>query len=70
MQMIVDAVMSGLGIAFTLDDQVRSQLTDGSLVRVMEDWRPPFAGFHLYYPSCRHLSPAMSLLIEVLRYRG
>jgi len=70
MPMIIDAAVSGLGIAFTIDDQVQSQLKDGSLVRVMKDWCSPFAGYHLYYPSRRQRSPAMALLIEALRYRG
>jgi DNA-binding transcriptional LysR family regulator len=69
MPMIIDAAVSGLGIAFTIDDQVKSQLGDGSLVRVMKDWCPPFAGYHLYYPSRRQQSRAMALLIEALRYR-
>ena len=69
MPMIIDAAVSGLGIAFALDDQVKSELADGSLVRVMKDWCPPFAGYHLYYPSRRQQSRAMALMIEALRYR-
>lgn len=69
MPMIIDAAVSGLGIAFTIDDQVKSHLAEGSLVRVMKDWCPPFAGYHLYYPSRRQQSRAMALLIEALRYR-
>jgi DNA-binding transcriptional LysR family regulator len=69
MPMIIDAAVSGLGIAFTIDDQVKSHLADRSLVRVMKDWCPPFAGYHLYYPSRRQQSRAMALLIEALRYR-
>jgi DNA-binding transcriptional LysR family regulator len=69
MPMIIDAAVSGLGIAFTIDDQVKSELAEGSLVRVMKDWCPPFAGYHLYYPSRRQQSRAMALMIEALRYR-
>ncbi|MRS97932.1 hypothetical protein GJQ57_04595 [Ralstonia pickettii] len=28
------------------------------------------AGYHLYYPSRRQPSPAFSLVVEALRYRG
>ena len=42
----------------------------GRLIRVLEDWCPPFPGYHLYYPSRRHFSPALSVLVDVLRYRG
>jgi DNA-binding transcriptional LysR family regulator len=37
---------------------------------VLADWCPPFAGYHLYYPSRRHLLPAFALLVDALRYRG
>ncbi|MCI2079309.1 MAG: hypothetical protein LKJ71_11110, partial [Acetobacter peroxydans] len=39
------------------------------LVRVLEDWCPPFAGYHLYYTSRREPSAAFSLFVEALRYR-
>ncbi|BBF82675.1 transcriptional regulator, LysR family (plasmid) [Asticcacaulis excentricus] len=45
-------------------------LQDGRLMRVLEDWCPPFAGYHLYYPSRRQMSPAFSLLVEKLKFRG
>ncbi|CAE1136349.1 MULTISPECIES: LysR family transcriptional regulator [Xanthomonas] len=65
---IVDAAVSGLGIAYLLDDQVRPQLEDGTLVRLLKDWCPPFPGHHLYYSSQRQLSPGMKLLIDALRH--
>ena len=39
-------------------------------VRVLEDWCPPFSGYHLYYPSRRQATPAFALLVDALRYRG
>jgi DNA-binding transcriptional LysR family regulator len=36
---------------------------------VLEDWCPPFAGYHLYYPSRRQPSAAFALLVDALRYR-
>jgi DNA-binding transcriptional LysR family regulator len=38
-----------------------------ALVRVLDDWCPPFAGYFLYYPSRRQQTAAMSALIETLR---
>ena len=35
---------------------------------VLEDWCPVLPGYHLYYPSRRHLSRAMAVLIDALRY--
>lgn len=68
--MIVRAAEAGLGIGFVMADQVREHLADGRLVRVLEDWCPPFAGYHLYYPSRRQPSAAFALLVDALRYRG
>lgn len=65
-----NAALDGSGIAFLPDDHVQSEIGDGRLVRVLEDWTPPFPGYHLYYPSRRHQSPAFALLVEALRYRG
>lgn len=42
----------------------------GRLTRMLESWCPPFPGYHLYYPSRRHQSPAFTLLVEALRYRS
>lgn len=64
------AALKGAGIAHLPDDFVRDRLDSGELVRVLEDWCPPFAGYHLYYPSRRQLSPAMGVIVEALRYRG
>jgi DNA-binding transcriptional LysR family regulator len=68
--LVLDAATAGLGLACVLDDQVQAQLADGRLVRVLEDWCPPFAGYHLYYPSRRQPAPAFTLLVEALRYRA
>jgi len=66
----VRAAMDGAGIAYLPDDYVQAALRTGVLTRVLEDWCPPFPGYHLYYPSRRQQSPAMALLVEALRFRG
>ncbi len=66
----INSALDGLGIAYIPEDQALSHIAKGKLVRVLEDWCAPFPGYHLYYPSRRHSSPALTLLIEKLRYRG
>ncbi|TPK64352.1 LysR family transcriptional regulator [Mesorhizobium sp. B2-4-15] len=66
----MNAVLAGFGLAYLPEDQVTAQLADGRLVRVLADWCPPFPGYHLYYPSRRQATPAFSLLVDALRYRG
>ena len=68
--MILKAARAGFGLAFVLEDRVEAYLAEGSLVRVLADWCPPFSGYHLYYPSRRQPSPAFALLVDALRYRG
>ncbi|SOC91751.1 DNA-binding transcriptional regulator, LysR family [Rhizobium sp. AN5] len=68
--MRLDAVKRGLGLAYMPEDQVAEQIARGEVVRVLEDWCAPFAGYHLYYPNRRHTSPAFALVVEALRYRG
>jgi DNA-binding transcriptional LysR family regulator len=64
------AALAGLGLACLPEEQVSGQLAHGELVRVLADWRPPFSGYHLYYPSRRQPTPAFVVLLEALRYRG
>ena len=66
-EVLVHAALEGIGLAFTLEDHVASHLASGALVRVLEDWCPPFAGYFLYYPSRRQQPPALSAFIEALR---
>lgn len=66
--MIARAAEAGFGLGFVMEDHVAEQLARGSLVRVLEDWCPPFSGYHLYYPSRRQPSAAFALLVEALRY--
>jgi len=67
--LIVDAALDGFGIGYVTNDYAVQAVADGRLVSVLEDWSPPFAGYHLYYPSRRQLSPAFALVVEALRYR-
>jgi DNA-binding transcriptional LysR family regulator len=68
--LIREAAAAGFGLACMVEEHVRDDLASGRLMRVLEDWCPPFAGYHLYYPSRRQPAPAFTLLVEALRYRG
>ncbi|WP_137803656.1 LysR family transcriptional regulator [Caulobacter sp. 3R27C2-B] len=65
----LDSALQGLGLAYMPEDVAMPCIRSGELVRVLEDWCPPFAGYHLYYPSRRHSSPAFSLMVEALRFK-
>jgi DNA-binding transcriptional LysR family regulator len=67
--MIVEAAAAGFGLGFVMEGQAARHVAEGRLVPVLEDWCPPFPGYHLYYPSRRQPSAAFSLLVDALRYR-
>jgi DNA-binding transcriptional LysR family regulator len=67
---LLKAALASFGLAFLPDELVRPHIVAGRLVAMLEDWTPPFPGYHLYYPSRRQHSPAFALLVEALRYRG
>lgn len=67
---IAQAALDGLGVAFLPEDELSPHLEEGRLIRVLEEWCPPFPGYHLYYPSRRQPSPAFALVLDALRHRG
>ena len=67
---ILNAALAGFGLAYVPEDLAQPHLAKGRLKRVLDDWCPPFSGYHLYYPSRRQQTPAFALLVEALRYRA
>jgi DNA-binding transcriptional LysR family regulator len=68
--LILNAARDGFGLAYLTEQQVRTYIDNGELVRVLANWCPPFSVYHLYYPSRRQPSAAFAVLVEALRYRG
>lgn len=68
--MRLNSVLSGLGLAYLPEDQITAHVEAGQLIRVLDDWCPTFAGYHLYYASRKHQSQAFSLLVDALRVTG
>ncbi len=68
--LVVDAALDGRGLVCLPSDHLGPHVQAGRLVRVLADWCPPFAGYHLYYPSRRQVTSAFRLLVDGLRWRG
>jgi DNA-binding transcriptional LysR family regulator len=66
---MLNAALAGFGLAYVPEDVAQPHLAKGRLKRVLEDWCPPYPGYHLYYPSRRQSTPAFALLVRALRYR-
>jgi DNA-binding transcriptional LysR family regulator len=67
---MLGAALSGCGLAFLTSDLVESHVRAGRLVSVMEDWCPMFPGLHAYYPSRRHSSRALAVVLEAIRCKA
>ncbi|WP_103258689.1 LysR family transcriptional regulator [Tabrizicola aquatica] len=61
------ACLAGLGIGYFFETEVEEQIAAGRLVRLLDDWTPPFPGCYLYYPSRRNQSPPLAAFIAFLR---
>lgn len=64
---MIDATLSGLGLAYVPESLVANHVASGRLVQVLEDWSPMFSGYYLYYPSKRQNSPAFSVVAKALK---
>jgi len=61
------AALDGLGLAFLFEEHAAEHIARRKLVRILEDWCPPFDGFFLYYPSRRQQPAALQALVDALR---
>ncbi|MEO6102290.1 MAG: LysR family transcriptional regulator [Pseudoxanthomonas sp.] len=66
-QLVVNAALAGMGLAYVFEDQVADYIREGRLQRALEDWCAPFPGYHLYYPARRQVRPALRQLIDFLK---
>jgi len=65
----VEAALAGFGLAYMPEELARSHIKSGRLLPVLKDWCPTFPGLHIFFASRRQSSPALSLIVEALRYR-
>jgi DNA-binding transcriptional LysR family regulator len=66
--LVLNAAVAGFGLAYLPEQQVRKHLDNAELVRVLANWRPPLSRYHLYNPSRRQPTQAVTLLVDALRY--
>lgn len=66
---VLRAALAGQGLGFMPEDLAMEHIQAGRLIRVLDDWCQPYAGYHLYYPSRRQSSGALAVIVEALRHR-
>jgi DNA-binding transcriptional LysR family regulator len=64
---MLNAALSGCGLAFVPQDLAQPHLEAGRLEAVLQDWAPVFPGLHAYYPSRRQSTRTLALVIKALR---
>jgi DNA-binding transcriptional LysR family regulator len=67
---MVNAALSGNGLAFVTETMVGEHLRLGRLLSVMPEWCGAFPALHAYYPSRRHSSRVMGIVIDAIRYKA
>jgi DNA-binding transcriptional LysR family regulator len=48
---MLNAALAGFGLTYVPEGLAQFHIAKGRLKRVLEDWCPPFSGYHLWYPS-------------------
>jgi DNA-binding transcriptional LysR family regulator len=66
-ELAVRVALDGVALARVPRSSAEAYLANGSLIAVLEDWRPRSVGFYLYYPSRRQTPAALQALIETLK---
>ncbi|NVN11690.1 MULTISPECIES: LysR family transcriptional regulator [Nguyenibacter] len=66
-ELMLQAALEGIGIAYVLEDRAAPFVTEGRLVRLFADWTPEFPGFFLYHPSRRQARPVLGAFVAMAR---
>lgn len=61
------AVLEGAGIGCFLEQDVVEDIAAGRLVRLLNDWTPPFPGLCIYYSGRRNPSAGLAAFLEMAR---
>lgn len=61
------AVLESIGIGYFMESDVREDIEAGRLIRLLEEWTPPFLPLCLYYPSRRNPPAAFKVFVDLAR---
>ncbi len=65
---VLNAALSGYGLAYVPHDLARPHIEAGRLVGVLEPCWMLFPGYHLFFASQRGITRAMSVVMDALHY--
>jgi DNA-binding transcriptional LysR family regulator len=62
--------VAGVGLFYSLESRVESDLASGRLRVVLEPYTPKVPGLYLYFPKRSQVSPALKAFIEIAREKA
>jgi DNA-binding transcriptional LysR family regulator len=63
--MIAQASMAGIGLAYVGESIVADDIASGRLVEVLSEWTPSYPGYCLYYSGRRHMAASLRAFIDL-----
>lgn len=69
-QLMTEAALDGLGIAYVPEDYAHEALKAGHLIAVLEDWSPQIPGLFIYFSGNRHIPASLRAFIEMVREKS
>lgn len=67
LRLMLRVALADAGITFGPWDCFAAHFDNGTLVPLLEDYLPSFAGFSLYFPQRHHMAPKLRALVDHLR---
>lgn len=68
-QLLASLATSGLGVVYSPDFIVADEIRAGKLLKLLSDYRPPRSPIAAVYPSRRHLSAKVRVVVDYLARR-
>lgn len=65
--LMVQAALDGIGIAYMAGDALDAAVADGRLVHLLDGWMPAVTGLYLYYPNRRQVPRPLRAFIDFLK---
>ncbi|MDQ7251697.1 LysR family transcriptional regulator [Dongia sedimenti] len=66
-ELMVDVALSGVALAYVWEARARPEVVSGRLVECLAPWSAPEEWLYLYYPTRKHISAGLRVVIDALR---
>lgn len=66
-ELMMEAALSGVALAYVWELRARRHIKNGDLIECLEAWCTPEDWLHLYYPTRKHHSAGLRVIVDALR---